>query len=81
MYFFEWGFWQVCVEAKRKKGHETNRHNHLKKIDVYESDAHDSQAAAQESVSQTPKARGPVYVFDDVALEMRCGTQRPNVDS
>jgi hypothetical protein len=75
MYYFEWGCWQAMLETDedRKNDHELDKKLGLKKHVVYESDAEEEETAARLCVSETPKARGPVYVFNDTVLEMRCG--------
>ena len=67
MYFFEWGSWQAKLETAEA------RKNDLPLEKIYACDDEKEQAATRLSVSQTAKSRGPVYLFNDCILEMRCG--------
>lgn len=67
MYFFEWGCWQAKLEPAQA------RRNDPKREILYEEDDNKEQAAAKLSISQTPKLRGPVYLYNNDVLEMRCG--------
>lgn len=67
MYYFEWVCWRAKLEP------EASRKNDPALGKLHELDDLKDQAFAKISVSQTPKSRGPVYIFDDRILEMRCG--------
>lgn len=67
MYFLEWCCWQAKLE-----NHEARKNDRKPEL-LYEHDDDKEQAAAKLSVSHTPTTRGPVYVFNDQALEIRCG--------
>ncbi|MFK5736877.1 hypothetical protein KW869_25380 [Pseudomonas urmiensis] len=73
MYFFEWGAWEASLipEEERKKDARTQKLR--KKICTYESDEEEGMAAAKLRASETPKSRGPVYVFNNRILEIRSG--------
>ncbi|MCW2271681.1 MULTISPECIES: DUF6708 domain-containing protein [Pseudomonas] len=75
MYFFEWGCWKMQLEPEeaRKDDHKLEKKLGIKRDLPFESEDDEEQVAARACVSQTPKARGPVYVFNDTVLEIRSG--------
>lgn len=74
MYLMEWGWWwlQRMSAAEREESDSTTspRHKHLEK-DIYEGDLDSEQHFY--SVSDNPRARGPVFALNDIYMEMRCG--------
>ncbi|MCW2271679.1 DUF6708 domain-containing protein [Pseudomonas sp. JUb96] len=76
MYFFEWGSWVMKLEPEeaRKDDHKLEKKLGTKRKLPYASEDDEEQADARICVSQTPKSRGPVYVFNDTSLEIRSGT-------
>ena len=72
MYLIEWVMWKSILEpAETRKKYE---HISTQRVpDIYEGDETEALAAARKVVSNTPKSRGPVYTFNDYALEIRCG--------
>lgn len=75
MYLMEWAAWRtVSASAKiRASDDEISKDDPvLKPIKLTQEDL-DVQPVLDESLSQTPRTRGPVYAFNATALELRCG--------
>ncbi|MGG5292394.1 DUF6708 domain-containing protein [Pseudomonas shirazensis] len=72
MYLIEWMMWRSILESAETR--KKYKHINTKRIpDIYESDEAEALVAARKVVSNTPKSRGPVYIFNDQTLEIRCG--------
>ncbi|MCE1002079.1 DUF6708 domain-containing protein [Pseudomonas sp. NMI1173_11] len=74
MYLIEWGFWKMATESEaERKAYESELTPNEKRIgqDFYEGDL-DEEVHFQ-SVSENPRARGPVFAFNDIFLDIRCG--------
>ncbi|WP_063630084.1 DUF6708 domain-containing protein [Pseudomonas mosselii] len=73
MYFFEWLSWLAAIDPKEEREAFEKQNKTIKKKDIYEDEEEESIAAAKKSVCAPPKSRGPVYVYNEHVLEMRCG--------
>ncbi|UPF06011.1 hypothetical protein MXB02_10485 [Pseudomonas mosselii] len=73
MYFIEWFSWLAAIHPKEKREAFKKQNKTIKNRGVYESEDEEYVAAAKKSVCETPKSRGPVYVYNEHVLEMRCG--------
>ncbi|ODB37655.1 hypothetical protein A9L43_22975 [Pseudomonas mosselii] len=73
MYFFEWLSWLAAIDPKEEREAFKKQNKTIKSRGVYESEDEEYVAAAKKSVCETPKSRGPVYVYNEHVLEMRCG--------
>ncbi|BDU09953.1 hypothetical protein PRtIB026_A38880 [Pseudomonas sp. RtIB026] len=73
MYFIEWFAWLAAIDPKEKREAFKKQNKTIKNRGVYESEDEEYVAAAKKSVSETPKSRGPVYVYNEHVLEMRSG--------
>ncbi|MBV4526691.1 hypothetical protein HU764_011320 [Pseudomonas sp. SWRI100] len=74
MYLIEWGFWQMAIESEAtRKASEAQMTPSEKRSakDFYEGDL--AEDIHFRSVSEKPHTRGPVFAFNDVFMEMRCG--------
>lgn len=74
MYLIEWGFWKMTTESEaERKAYESELTPNEKRIgqDFYEGDLDDE--VHFQSVSEKPCARGPVFSFNEIFLEIRCG--------
>ena len=74
MYLVEWGFWQKAIESEAARkayvAEMTPAENRAMR-DFYEGDL--EEEVHFRKVSEKPRARGPVYSFNENFLEMRCG--------
>ncbi|MDR0183448.1 DUF6708 domain-containing protein [Lysobacter arvi] len=77
MYFMEWLWWQGATETaeEREETDKAAREAHLPDFDEYEDEIAKDREDARRCISATPRARGPVYVFNERILELRCGGQ------
>ncbi|WP_181427716.1 DUF6708 domain-containing protein [Pseudomonas soli] len=73
MYFIEWFAWLAAIDPKEEREAFEKQNKTIKNRGVYESEDEEYVAAAKKSVCDTPKSRGPVYVYNEHVLEMRCG--------
>ncbi|MCU7240985.1 DUF6708 domain-containing protein [Pseudomonas peradeniyensis] len=73
MYFIEWFAWLAAIDPKEKREAFKKQNKTIKNRGVYENEDEEYVAAAKKSVCETPKSRGPVYVYNEHVLEMRCG--------
>lgn len=74
MYLIEWGFWQIATESEvARKAYEAEITPREKRTnqDFYEGDVEKDIHFLQ--VSEKPHTRGPVFAFNEIFLEMRCG--------
>ncbi|MCO7518021.1 hypothetical protein NJF44_25165 [Pseudomonas guariconensis] len=74
MYLIEWGLWQASIEPEpRRKATdaEATANDTYAIKDFYESDL--KEEIHFNSVSNTPRTRGPVFSFNDTYMDMRCG--------
>ncbi|WP_241496082.1 hypothetical protein [Pseudomonas putida] len=72
MYLIEWGFWQMATESEAaRKAYEAELTPKEKRQDLYESEL--AEEMHFQSVSENPRARGPVFAFNDIFLDIRCG--------
>ncbi|WP_233456933.1 hypothetical protein [Pseudomonas monteilii] len=74
MYLVEWGFWKMATEFEAaRKAYEAELTAKEKRDtqDLYENEIEEEMHFR--SVSDKPDARGPVFAFNDIFLEMRCG--------
>ncbi|MBH3450280.1 hypothetical protein I5S84_15620 [Pseudomonas putida] len=72
MYLIEWGFWQMATESEAaRKAYEAELTPNEKRQDLYEGEL-DEEMHFQ-PVSENPRARGPVFAFNDIFLDIRCG--------
>ena len=74
MYLIEWGFWWMAIESEAARkayvAEMTPAENRAMR-DFYEGDL--EEEVHFRKVSENPRARGPVYSFNENFLEMRCG--------
>ncbi|WP_155290514.1 DUF6708 domain-containing protein [Pseudomonas parafulva] len=73
MYFVEWLTWLSYIDPKEERDAFNKQHKQPKLKDIYESDDLEMLASAKSSACDTPKSRGPVYVYNKQVLEMRIG--------
>ncbi|MBC3452701.1 DUF6708 domain-containing protein [Pseudomonas mosselii] len=73
MYFFEWLSWLAAIDPKEEREAFEKQNKTIKKRDIYESEEEELIAAAKKSACDTPKSRGPIYVYNEHVLEMRSG--------
>ncbi|MDE4537355.1 hypothetical protein GIB19_09020 [Pseudomonas sp. ITEM 17296] len=74
MYLIEWGFWQMATEPEAaRKAYEAEITPRAKRAnkDFYEGDVEKDIHFRQ--VSEKPNARGPVFAFNEIFMDMRCG--------
>ncbi|WP_264313269.1 DUF6708 domain-containing protein [Pseudomonas putida] len=74
MYLIEWGFWRMATASESaRKSLELEMAPAEKRAnqDFYQSDLEEEMHF--QSVSERPYARGPVFAFNEIFLEMRCG--------
>ncbi len=74
MYLIEWGFWRMTKESKaEREAYEAELTSKEKcgNKDFYEGDLQEEMHF--QSVSEKPCARGPLFAFNDIFLEVRCG--------
>ncbi|WP_372028015.1 DUF6708 domain-containing protein [Pseudomonas kurunegalensis] len=74
MYLIEWGFWRMTKESKAEREAyeaELTPKERRGNQDFYEGDLQEEMHF--QSVSEKPCARGPVFAFNDIFLEVRCG--------
>ncbi|MFZ4823771.1 hypothetical protein CQW32_03795 [Pseudomonas putida] len=67
MYLIEWGFWKLSTQENAN----TKPANKPTTVDLYESELNED--IHFNSVSSTPRTRGPIFTFNDTYMEMRCG--------
>ncbi|MCL8343267.1 hypothetical protein M9Y85_28800, partial [Pseudomonas mosselii] len=65
MYFFEWLSWLAAIDPKEEREAFKKQNKTIKNRGVYESEDEEYVAAAKKSVCETPKSRGPVYVYNE----------------
>jgi len=74
VYLIEWGFWRMAIESEAARkayvAEMTPAENRAMR-DFYEGDL--EEEVHFRKVSENPRARGPVYSFNENFLEMRCG--------
>lgn len=74
MYFFEWMLWRGSTLDKKEKAEAFGKkfmeeqQQDLKALETEE------RHSINQPASETPRSRGPVYVFNDIVLEMRSGS-------
>jgi hypothetical protein len=73
MYFIEWFAWLAAIDPKEEREAFKKQNKTIKNRGVYESEDEEYVAAAKKSACETPKSRGPVYVYNEHVLEMRSG--------
>lgn len=77
MYFFEWFSWRAAIsqdlQSEMNDPVMDTQGRELEKWVIYQDEVDRDTAAARVVASQTPVSRGPVYVYNDSVLEMRCG--------
>ena len=73
MYFIEWFAWLAAIDPKEEREAFEKHNKTIKNRGVYESEDEEYVAAAKKSACDTPKSRGPVYMYNEHVLEMRCG--------
>ncbi|WP_288375337.1 hypothetical protein [uncultured Pseudomonas sp.] len=73
MYFVEWLTWLAYIDPKEEREAFEKQHKKIKIKITYESDDQEMIEAAKKPASNSPKSRGPVYVYNEHILEMRCG--------
>ncbi|WP_233631338.1 MULTISPECIES: DUF6708 domain-containing protein [unclassified Pseudomonas] len=73
MYFVEWLTWFAFTESKEERDAFDKQDKKFKRKVIYESDREEEIEFAKKPASNTPKSRGPVYVYNENVLEMRCG--------
>ncbi|MBV4504114.1 hypothetical protein HU751_004575 [Pseudomonas sp. BW13M1] len=73
MYFFEWLSWLAAIDPKEEREAFEKQNKTIKKREIYESEEEELIAAAKKSACDTPKSRGPIYVYNEHVLEMRSG--------
>ncbi|USS53370.1 MULTISPECIES: DUF6708 domain-containing protein [Pseudomonas] len=74
MYLIEWGFWQMATESEAaRKAYEAEIMPREKRAnqDFYEGDV--EQDIHFRQVSEKPNTRGPVFAFNEIFMDMRCG--------
>lgn len=74
MFLVEWSFWEMLIETEKKRkilDADRTAAELLDDKDFYEADI-DAETHFK-PVSDNPIARGPVYLFNDTCIEMRCG--------
>jgi hypothetical protein len=74
LYLIEWGFWQMATESEAaRKAYEAEITPREKRAnqDFYEGDVEKDIHFRQ--VSEKPNARGPVFAFNEIFMDMRCG--------
>ena len=74
MYLVEWGFWQMAIESEAARKAYVAEMTPVEKRamrDFYEGDL--EEEVHFRKVSENPRARSPVYAFNESFLEMRCG--------
>ncbi|GLO56216.1 hypothetical protein PPUJ20066_22520 [Pseudomonas putida] len=74
MYLIEWGFWQMATESEAaRKAYEAEITPREKRAnqDFYEDDVEKDIHFRQ--VSEKPNTRGPVFAFNEIFMDMRCG--------
>jgi hypothetical protein len=74
MYLIEWGWWLMSkMSADKRLEVNLTTSPAIKRM---ENNFYESEIDAEQnfnSVSDNPRARGPIYAFNDVYMEMRCG--------
>ncbi|OCT40846.1 DUF6708 domain-containing protein [Pseudomonas putida] len=73
MYFVEWLSWLAYIDPKKERDAFEKQHKKAKRKITYESDEQEMIESAKKSACNTPKSRGPVYIYNQHILEMRCG--------
>ncbi|MBK0156521.1 hypothetical protein IAE35_24585, partial [Pseudomonas sp. S75] len=73
MYLAEWLAWLAYTDPKEERDAFEKQHKKSRRKVIYESDDQELIEAAKKSASNTPKSRGPVYIYNENVLEMRCG--------
>jgi len=72
MYLIEWGFWQMATESEAaRKAYEAELTPKEKRQDLYEDEL--AEEMHFQPVSENPRTRGPVFAFNDIFLDIRCG--------
>lgn len=72
MYLIEWGFWQMATESEAaRKAYEAELTPKEKRQDLYEDEL--AEEMHFQPVSENPRIRGPVFAFNDIFLDIRCG--------
>ncbi|MGE8324348.1 MAG: hypothetical protein ACN6OX_14880, partial [Pseudomonas sp.] len=74
MFLLEWGFWQMATESETERNKTDQQNSRTDKKDdnkFYQGDL--DQETHFNPVSENPRTRGPVFVFNDTYFEMRCG--------
>ncbi|MDH0650340.1 hypothetical protein N5D31_26450, partial [Pseudomonas sp. GD03867] len=74
MYLLEWGFWKMNIEtAEERKATDATKTPAERRADK---DFYADDLAAEiqfNPVSCTPNIRGPVFSFNDIHMDIRCG--------
>lgn len=73
MYFVEWLTWLAYIDPKEEREAFEKQHKKVKRKITYESDDQEMIEAAKKPANNSPRSRGPVYVYNEHILEMRCG--------
>ncbi|AXO87910.1 hypothetical protein DZC75_07795 [Pseudomonas parafulva] len=73
MYFVEWLSWLAYIDPKEDRDAFEKQHKKVKNKVLYESDIQEMLEYAKSPACNTPKSRGPVYLYNEQILEMRCG--------
>ncbi|QXI41789.1 hypothetical protein HU734_016050 [Pseudomonas wayambapalatensis] len=73
MYFVEWLTWLAYIDPKEERDAFEKQHKKVKRKALYESDDLEMLESAKKPACNTPKSRGPVYIYNEHILEMRSG--------
>ncbi|WP_205419307.1 DUF6708 domain-containing protein [Pseudomonas parafulva] len=73
MYFVEWLTWLAYIDPKEERDAFERQHKKVQREVLYESDDQEMLESAKRPACNTPKSRGPVYVYNKQILEIRCG--------
>ncbi|MGH2292038.1 MULTISPECIES: DUF6708 domain-containing protein [Pseudomonas] len=74
MYLIEWGFWRMATQSESARDALEAEMTPAEKRadqDFYQRDLEEEMHF--QSVSETPHTRGPVFAFNEIFLEIRCG--------
>ncbi|MGC7837657.1 hypothetical protein ACPZMI_04205, partial [Pseudomonas wayambapalatensis] len=73
MYFVEWLTWLAYIDPKEERDAFEKQYKKVKRKALYESDDLEMLESAKKPACNTPKSRGPVYIYNEQILEMRYG--------
>jgi len=73
VYLIEWFAWLAATDSKEERDAFEKHNKTIKNRGVYENEEEELIEAAKKSASDSPKSRGPIYIYNEHVLEMRCG--------